>query len=74
MRLNVKLNQKQREELSKFFFDIGKLSFAGVALSAGLVKTLGPWIIAGGVLLTAINMFLGLVLLRDSKNQSKQPE
>ncbi len=66
MKWGVRLNKKkQREEPSKFFFDIGKLSFAGVALSASLVKTLGPWIVVGGILLTAI--ILGLVLLTDSK-------
>lgn len=62
------MNEKARNELGKFFIDIGKLFFAGMVLSSVLkVETFsGIILISGGIIITLMLVVLGIVIINQS--------
>ena len=63
MREFTNLNELQRRELSKFLFDMAKLSATGIALSKAFTKDFNFIVFALGVVFSIICCAIGTLLL-----------
>lgn len=63
------MNNKQKESLAKFCYEVGKLSFGGLVLVT-IMSNQSYLILLGGLALTAVLVILALWLERDKGGES----
>lgn len=60
------LNKKQKKEISKYLFDVSKLTFAAVVVGRFVShQQIHRWVFIGGLILCIVAFVVSVVLLKD---------